>query len=253
MEEISLRQKASDKLQEEEREDMQKQMKIAEFQEKLRLEEIRRKDKECALYNLKQHKMKLKRMAREIEENIENETDLIKDLVRSQAAERIKDEHKKKEIKKALDEFLEYSKEQKFLEKRRQEYLDFVFDSEAKITYEKQKETWDREEKARKILIKDVLDTINQQIHDNIRTNQDKQKELTNQDKQKELLAERERMLEDVEKYEKEIEENKKIELEIKEMIKKELAEQITDKKTRERKLKEMEKRKRYDQPTNSR
>ncbi|KAK9695855.1 hypothetical protein QE152_g32279 [Popillia japonica] len=100
--------------------------------------------------------MKLKRMAREIEENIENETDLIRDLARSQAAERIKDEHKTGEIKKALDEFLKYN-------------------------------------------------TINQQIHDNIRTNQDKQKEL---------LAERERMLEDVEKYEKEIEENKKLELE---------------------------------------
>ncbi|KAI4454482.1 trichoplein keratin filament-binding protein family member [Holotrichia oblita] len=235
MEEINLRQKVSEDLQDEEKAEIEKQMKIAEFQEKLRSEEIRRQNKECALYNLKQHKIKLKRMAREIEENIENETDLIRDLVKSQAAERIKDEHKKGEVKRALDEFLEYSKEQKFLEKRRQEYLDFVFDSEAKITYEKQKETWDREEKARQALIKDVLDTINQQIQENIRANKDKQKEL---------LLEREKMLEDVEKYEKEIEENKKLELERKQIIKKELAEQITDKKTREKKLKEMEKRK---------
>ncbi|KAK9695863.1 hypothetical protein QE152_g32280 [Popillia japonica] len=42
MEEISLRQKASDKLQEEEKEEMQKQMKIAEFQEKLRSKYLRR-------------------------------------------------------------------------------------------------------------------------------------------------------------------------------------------------------------------
>ncbi|GJQ78233.1 hypothetical protein Trydic_g2562 [Trypoxylus dichotomus] len=235
MEEINLKQKMSEELQDEEKTEIEKQMKIAELEEKLRAEEIRRKNVECALYNLRQHKMKMKRLAREIEENIDKEADLVRELVKSRATERIKDRQKKEEIKRALDEFLEYSKEQKFLEKRRQECLDFVFDSEAKTTYEKQKEIWDREEKARQALIKDVLDTINEQIKENIKTNKDKQKEL---------LLEREKMLEDVEKYEKEIEENKKLEQEKKQALKKELAEQITDKKVREKKLKELEKRK---------
>ncbi|KAK9695864.1 hypothetical protein QE152_g32281 [Popillia japonica] len=53
--------------------------------------------------------MKLKRMSREIEDNIKNKTDLIRNLVRSQEAERINDKHRKGEIKKALDEFLEYN------------------------------------------------------------------------------------------------------------------------------------------------
>lgn len=235
MEEITLKQKASEELQQEEMEELLKQQEIAEFEEKIKAEEAKRRDRECALYNLRQHKMKLKRMAKGIEENLDVETDLIRDLLNSKVTERIRNQAKKEEIKQALDQFLEYSKEQKLLEKRRQEYLDFLFDSEAKAAYEKQKEIWDKEEHARKTLIKDVIDTINDQIQDNIKKNKDKQKEL---------LQEREKMLEDVEKYEKELEENKRIELEKKETIKKELANQIADKRLREKRLKEFEKRK---------
>ncbi|XP_023016713.2 trichoplein keratin filament-binding protein [Leptinotarsa decemlineata] len=198
MEELRKRQQVSENLRKKEAEETKNRMLIAEIEEKRILEERLRREKECALFNIKQHKLKLKQKAHDIQENLEQEKSLIARLKEIELETIVTEEQKRKEIKEGLSEFLSIVKEQQALERQRQKYLDFLFDSEAKAVYEQQTQIWRQEELARKNLVKQVMETIQQQIEENIRKNKEEQTQL---------LAEREEMARKIEEYDRELEE----------------------------------------------
>lgn len=198
--ELEEKQKLSDKLRMEEDEVNKLQQQIEKVEELQKNEELKRRNCEIALYNITHHKMKLKQKAQDIENNLENERKIAEEILKIDLAEKLENRKRKEEIQKALKEFIEYTKEQKRLEKQRQEYLNFLFDSEAKLMYEKQCEIWQKEEKTRGLLLKDVLDTIKKQI---------KQKEEAQKEAYLRVLDEREEVLKHVEKYNTEMDELK--------------------------------------------
>ncbi|XP_018560977.1 trichoplein keratin filament-binding protein [Anoplophora glabripennis] len=151
---------------------------LAEIVEKQAQEERRRKERECALYNLKQHKLKLKQKAADVQENLVAEKALITKLKALELEDIFQDELKKREIREGLDQFLEIVKEQQELERQRRRHLEFLFDSEARAIYEKQTEMWKREELARQQLVKEVIETIGRQVEDNLGRNKEKQRQI---------------------------------------------------------------------------
>lgn len=198
MRELEEKQKKTDELRMQEDEDQRVRFQLVEIEEKQRLENKRRDDREFALFNIKQHKMKLKQKAVDIEENLKSEKELVEDILKAQLAEQLENETKKHELQQTLKEFLKYAREQQELEKQRRKYLDFIFDSEAKFMYEKQCEIWHEEQKGRQRLLSDVLATIKHQI---------KEKSDRIKSKQIQLLDEREEALRTLEKYNREMQE----------------------------------------------
>lgn len=229
MKELEEKQKRSDVLRLQEEEEQHARLQLAEIEEKQRLESKRREDREFALYNIKQHKMKLKQKAADIEENIKKEKELVEDILKAQLAEQLENETKKHELQETLKEFLKYAREQQELEKQRRKYLDFIFDSESKFMYEKQCEIWHEEQKGRQRLLGDVLATIKNQI---------KEKSDRLKAQQIQLLDEREEALRALEKYSREMQELQEKEHEKKLAFKEGIDKQIRE---RNRKRKELE------------
>lgn len=222
----------SEELKKQEAEEFMRRTLLQELEEKRKLDEARIKNYEIALENIKHHKVKLKRKAAEIQENIDREQELMKQILESDVADAIEDEKKRKEIRQTVEQFLQFAREQKRLEKDREKYLDFVFDSEAKIMYEKQSEIWEEERKSRQALLKDVLQTIKVQIEEKLEKNRRRQLEV---------LKEREENLKAVEEYDRELEREQQESGRRKQEQKKILDEQIKEKNAIRNKLKSLQ------------
>lgn len=234
MAEITEKQKLSEQLKKEEEEKTKKQADLLDLEQMRKEEERRRAQYECALYNIRHYKVRLKQKAQEMEENLKREKELLQKLLQSQIAEEIQQEEKRQLWKRAVDEFSCLLCQQQDLEKRRQNYLDFVFESEAKVMYEKQNEIWATESMAREKLFKDILDTVRSQIADKIRTNRQKQEKV---------LKEREESIKLIEEYNEELRKSKKVGERAKEVRKRELDKQVKEKQEMRRKLKSFEQR----------
>lgn len=232
MEEIAEKEKESARLKADEEERLKNKIKLDELQEAKKCELERIKTRELALYNIKHHKMRLKQKALEVEENLRQEEELIKKLEQAQLADAIENERKKLEWRQALDEFFVLVQQQRDLEKKRQKYLDFVFESEAKYMFEKQNEIWNAEKAAREKLFNEILETVQEQIECKV---------MESRKKQEALIKEREEILRRLSEHNEELRELQKEELRRKEERKKELEEQVREKIQLNKKLKTLE------------
>ncbi|CAG9853735.1 unnamed protein product [Phyllotreta striolata] len=194
--EIKEKQKLSDELKEKENDEMQQQLCIAQLEEQIKLEEKRRRDKECALFNIRQHNRRIKQKCKDVQENLEQEKRLIMRFNELRLQDIIEERAKRDEIKRGIEEFLDIIKQQQALEIQRQKRLEFLFDSEAKALYNTQAATWKQEEMARDRLFKEVLDSLKQQINEKLEMNKLRQTEN---------LREREEMTQKIEEYNEEL------------------------------------------------
>lgn len=233
MEQLKSKQKESDNLQYEERLAVQKLGGLLAIAEKQKAEERRRSEKECALFNIRQHKMKLRQQAANVQENLKQERSLVEQLQSLEIVERIQNDQKKQEIKAAMGEFLEFTKQQHALEEQRQKHMDLIFDSESQAMYEQQRAVWQEEEKSRQELLHSVLDILKHQMDEKLESNKERQKEV---------LEERERMVQLMEDYAEEEKHNKQEQINKTAEWKAEVEQQLKEKaelKERARKLEE--------------
>lgn len=233
MEQLKSKLRESDDLRHEEKLAAQKLSELLAIGEQQKAEEKRRSEKECALFNIRQHKMKLKQQAADVQENLKQEQELVEQLQSLQIVERIQDEQKKREINAAMGEFLEFTKQQQALEKQRQKHMDLVFDSESQAMYERQRAVWQEEQKSRQELLGSVLDILQRQMDEKLESNKVRQKEV---------LEERERMLQLMEDYAEEAKLNEREQTNKTAEWKAEVEQQLKEKaelKERERRLEE--------------
>ncbi|KAL1489458.1 hypothetical protein ABEB36_014348 [Hypothenemus hampei] len=201
LEELKRKQKIAEELKLKEAKEFHIKNQVLKLEEKAQEENKKRLMRENALYNIKQHKMKLKQRAVDIQEALLTDQYFILKMKELQLEEVAQSEKKKCEIKQTFEDFSRIVLEQRELEKQRQKHLEFLFDSEAKAVFQKQIDAWEKEEIARKTLLKSILKELNKQIEDNINKNKEKQKQL---------LHEREEMLKEIENTDRELEEIKK-------------------------------------------
>lgn len=233
MEQLKSKLQESDNLRHEENLAVQKLSELLEIEEKQKAEEKRRSEKECALFNIRQHKMKLKQQAADVLENLKQEQALVEQLQLLQIADGIENDQKQKEIRAAMGEFLEFTKQQQALERQRQNHMDLVFDSESQAMYERQRAVWQEEQKSRQGLLHSVLDILKHQMDEKLESNKERQKEV---------LEERERMLQLMEDYDEEAKHNKQEQISRTAQWKAEVEQQLKEKaelKEQARKLEE--------------
>lgn len=196
---LKLKNDCTEDLKRQENQDVAAQQNIQQLEDKLQAEMLRRRDREIALFNLKQHKLKFKAKIADVNTNLQKESELIQEMLQQDIANSISEEDKKLEIRRTMLEFLEVARQQKELEKKREDFLSFVFDSEAQNMYQKQVEIWNKEQKARENLLTDVLETVKRQITTNLEKNREKQHDL---------IQERQIMLDAVEHMNEQMERN---------------------------------------------
>ncbi|CAH0549482.1 unnamed protein product [Brassicogethes aeneus] len=178
MEELKQKEQEAETLQQIEDDQYKKKKSVVEILEWHLQEESRRLARECALYNVREHKQKLKQKTIDVQENLAMENEILLKLENLELDRVIHDAMNRQQIKEGFEKYANLVKMQQNLEKDREKELDFVFDSEAKVIFERQSEVWKSEEKDRQKLLKEVLATIKQQIEDNLEKNRERQKEL---------------------------------------------------------------------------
>lgn len=147
---------------------------------------------EMDLYNLGFNRLKLRRRAKIVSEEIEQEQAFLERILKLQEEEKQAEGLAKEHSKESIKKILKCLKDQQKLEVQRQEMLGVLFDSEAKAMWQKQELIWAQEKKARNNLFQDILQGLKSQIDEKV---EQKVKE------QQELLIEKEQMLKQIEEY----------------------------------------------------
>ncbi|XP_045468902.1 trichoplein keratin filament-binding protein isoform X2 [Harmonia axyridis] len=185
VEEIQVRQTITARLRDKEVEERRRRNELIDLEERQKRMGDLAKQREVALSNIKQHKMKLKQKLKNIQDSLLEQEEIMKRLRDLEVAEGIEDERLKSDVKQSIEEFLKISGEQKRLEKLREKNMQFMFDSEVQAMYERQSEIWDNEERSRKKLIEDVLATVAEQIERNCQKTREEQEDSI---KEREML-----------------------------------------------------------------
>lgn len=173
LKEIKLKEEETNKLKLEEAVALKKKLEIEDLILQ-RKEEIKKKQQEeIVIFNLNQSKLKLRKKALQIEEELKSDKQLIDELVKTQSLEEIQNEEKKNELKKTISSFQKNVRDQQEIENQRQKYISFIFDSEARSMWEKQEKLWKIEETNREKLLQDVLLGIKDQIEEKIHKNKE--------------------------------------------------------------------------------
>lgn len=224
------------KLNESKKQDLMKELGLA-ARKKNEIEEIianrdkdleRRKCKEVALFNINQAKLKLRQKAVETEEQLRKEKLIIEDIEALKITDALQNEEQKRKTKEAMQSYLNYVKEQQKLEAQRQQYVSFIFDSEAKVMWQKQEKIWREEQATRDKLLNNVLCSVKKQVEEKIEKNEFERRMIE---------KEKEQVLQSVNDFQIQIGENKKILEKKRNERKYELEQQIND-----RRLAELEK-----------
>lgn len=193
MKEIKIREEEASKLKVEELAALKKRLEIEDLISQRKEETKKKVQEEIAIFNLNQSKLKLRKKALQLEEELKTDKQLIDEIVKSQSVEEIQSEQKRNELKKAISSFQKCVRDQQEIENQRQKYISFIFDSEARSMWEKQEKLWKIEETNREKLLQNVLFGIKEQIDEKI---------LNNKQIQQHIADERADMLQQIEENE---------------------------------------------------
>lgn len=171
MKEIKMREDEANKLKVEELAALKKKLEIEDLIAQRKEEAKKKMQEEIVIFNLNQSKLKLRKKALQIEEELKTDRQLIDEIIKSQSVEEIQCEQKKNELKKSISSFQKCVRDQQEIETQRQKYISFIFDSEARSMWEKQEKLWKIEETNREKLLQNVLFGIKEQIDEKIHDN----------------------------------------------------------------------------------
>jgi trichoplein keratin filament-binding protein len=157
-------------------------------------------NKEYGRQLLRQHTAKLRKRAKEIQDALEFDLNILKQVASMQESQRNVDESRRAQAKADADYMIRVFNEQLRLEKEREAEIDTMFQDEAAREWQKRNAEWERESLAREKLMNEVLNERKQQIADKFEIIQQKklesiqQREVLIKDmEQTQMLAQRER------------------------------------------------------------
>jgi trichoplein keratin filament-binding protein len=162
-------------------------MKLQEEREKMISIESRQ---EYGRQLLRQHKAKLRKRAKEVQEELELDLKILKLINDTQDKQRHVESAKRLKAKADAEKMLMVLHEQLRLEKQREAELESMFQDEAAKEWDKRNAQWERECQARQALMKQVLEERQNQINEKF--------DLLNE-KKVESIRKREELLKDME------------------------------------------------------
>ena len=145
-----------------EQEELQRRVEVSD-RERRQLEAARA-GRELATFNKRQHRLKLRSKAKQVQEDLEEDK---RRLAEMEAMTRAQDDCHEERKKKAVEDvrwMQEVIRQQQEEETRREKELEMMFAEEASRMWDKQEEVWAREEEARRKLMEEVSSSWRQQM-----------------------------------------------------------------------------------------
>ena len=189
--ELKQREAESDILNREEAELMKENLEMNRINEerKRALDESNRQEYGRQL--LRQHKAKLRRKAKEVQDALELDLKLLKVISETQDKKRHLESARRQKARADAEQMMQILNQQLRLEKQREAELENMFQDEAAKEWDKRNEEWNRESLAREALMKQVLEERQQQIEEKFQILSEKKRDS---------LMKREELIRDMEK-----------------------------------------------------
>lgn len=141
-------------------------------QRRMRMKELRQR-KELELFWARQYQLKLKKKAADIQQELLEDKGIVEDLLRGLPAEDLDEQMKQR---RAESEWMRtVLEEQHRLEIMREKEYELLFSEEAERLWQRRKEEWEKEQKARDKLMADVIRGLQQQVQDKYTKNKHEQ------------------------------------------------------------------------------
>jgi trichoplein keratin filament-binding protein len=198
--ELKQREAENEILKREESELMQERIQMQQLDEDRKENEKKYENKEYGKQLLRQHTAKLRKKAKEIQEALEFDLGILRQLSESQENQRNVESAKRHKAKADAEYMIGVLQEQLRLEKQREAELDSLFADEAAREWEKRNAEWEREKVARERLMNEVLDERKKQIEEKYEIIQlkkieslERREELIKDMEQTQRLAQKER------------------------------------------------------------
>jgi trichoplein keratin filament-binding protein len=193
---IELRQREAENeiLKREENDLMQERDEMNQLDDERKDYEKKFENKEYGRQLLRQHTAKLRKKAKEIQEALEFDLGILRQMSQSQESQRHVESAKRAKAKADAEYMIKVLQDQLRLEKEREVELDSMFQDEAAKMWDKRNAEWERERVARERLMSEVLDERKKQIEE---------KYAIVQQKKIESLERREELIKDMEQTQK--------------------------------------------------
>ena len=188
--ELKQREAENEILNREESELMQERIQMQQLDEDRKEYEKKNENKEYGRQLLRQHTAKLRKKAKEIQEALEFDLGILRQLSESQENQRNIESAKRNKAKADAEYMIKVLQEQLRLEKQREAELDSMFQDEAAREWEKRNAEWERERLAREKLMNEVLEERRKQIEEKYEIVQ--QKKMESYERREELIKDME-------------------------------------------------------------
>jgi len=127
-----------------------------------------RESRELMTFQKRQHQMKLKKVAEDVERELEEDKQKINQMIKIVEAQAVFEAAEKDKMLSEVRWMRTVLQSQQEEENRRREEMELMFAEEAEKMWAKQQEVWTREEQARKRLMAEVSDTWRKQIQEKV-------------------------------------------------------------------------------------
>lgn len=189
--ELKQREAESEILGREEADLMTENYEVMRLNEQRKILNEQNSKQEYGNYLLRQHKAKLRQRAREVQDQLLLDLEILERISENQEKQKHLNIEKKLKAKEEAENMIMVLNQQMRLEKQREAELETMFQDEAAKEWEKRNAEWERERVARENLMKQVLEERKLQMDDKLR--------IINE-KKIETLEKREELIKDMEK-----------------------------------------------------
>ncbi|PNF24332.1 hypothetical protein B7P43_G11912 [Cryptotermes secundus] len=221
VEELREKEKKAEELQKEEAEAMQQRAKLEHLLMERRYAEEQRKKAELGSFLQRQYQLKLRRRAKEVQEQLAEDMRLLEKLMSIELEEKTRVSEQREAARREMLYAREALAEQARVEKEREKHMAFLFHEEAQRMWSQQEEKWNLEREARERLMTEVLTVLQRQLEEKLEANLAEQRDL---------VKSREELVARVEQANAELKEERAAVKQMKESFKKEIDIQVAAK-----------------------
>ncbi|CAF1091613.1 unnamed protein product [Rotaria sp. Silwood1] len=177
MDELKEKEEETEILKQEEERLLREQWELDQYEEERKQMEKRYIQQDYGRQLLRQHKAKLHKRAKEIQEQLELDMKILASIAQTDEETRIEQSEQREQLRRDALHMLKQFQQQMKLEKEKEQELDAMFQEEAAKEWARREQEWDREKELREKLMRQVMDERQEQVMGKLQALKEQQRE----------------------------------------------------------------------------
>ncbi|CAF1279504.1 unnamed protein product [Adineta steineri] len=190
MDELRDKEEESELLKQEEERLLREQWELDQYEEAKQQMEKRYVQQDYGRQLLRQHKAKLHKRAKEVQEKLELDMKILSSIAHADEESRIEQSEQREQLRRDALHMLQQFQQQMKLEKEKEQELDSMFQEEAAKQWARREQEWEHEKELREKLMRQVMDERQEQVMEKLNALKEQQQETY--EKRQALIAEME-------------------------------------------------------------